>query len=198
MDYETCRSFFFAEPAADTPTPTPFASPSPARRLRDAIEPLACQAIWSKEVADRYVELGLDDWFAAYIWQRTAAMGTPPTLAVTGLGVFSPDAVGPLYERAVAVIPRAEVVRARQEGAGRTVRRLLGDIDADATRVVTGLRRGIDAAHATARPMFSGLSAEWWPEDSSHSSCTRATCCASTAATRTWPSAPSPGSTRSR
>lgn len=166
MDYQTVRDIFFAEPDPDAPTPVPFVSPSPARQLRDAIEPLACQAIWSPEAAQRYVELGLTDWFAAYVWERAAALGTPPTpLAVAGLGVFAPGLAGPLYESAVAVLSRDDVVRVRLEEPGRTVRRLLGDIDADATRVVTALRRGIDAADATARPMFAGLSADPWPAD---------------------------------
>ena len=40
--------------------------------------------------------LGLDDFFAAYVWQRTAALGTPPTaLAVAAIGVFAPHSWGP-------------------------------------------------------------------------------------------------------
>ena len=71
MDFPTARAIFFAPPAEGAPTPVPFTgTPSPARRLRDAIEPLACVSIWSEEAAERYVELGLDDWFAAYVWQR--------------------------------------------------------------------------------------------------------------------------------
>lgn len=167
MDFQTARAFFFAPPDPGAPTPTPFTgTPSPARRLRDAIEPLACVSIWSEEAAERYVELGLDDWFAAYVWERVAALGTPPTpLAVTGMGVWPAEVIGPLYETAAAAIPHDDVVRARIDGAGATLRRRLGDIDTDAGRVVTALRRGIDAAATTARPMFSGLLAEPWPDD---------------------------------
>jgi hypothetical protein len=167
MDFSTARAFFFAPPAPGAPTPIPFTgNPSPARRLRDAIEPLACVSIWSEESAAHYVELGLDDWFAAYVWQRVAALGTPPTpLAVTGLGVWPAEVIGPLYETATAVISRADVIATRIAGAGTTLRRRLGDIDADASRVVTALRRGIDAAPTGARPLFSGMLADPWPED---------------------------------
>jgi hypothetical protein len=167
MDFPTARAIFFAPPAEGAPTPVPFTgTPSPARRLRDAIEPLACVSIWSEEAAQRYVELGLDDWFAAYVWQRVSALGTPPTpLAVTGMGVWPAGLIGQLYEAAAAVIPRDEVIRARVDGAGETLRRRLGDIDDDAARVVAALRRGIDAADSAARPMFSGLSADPWPDD---------------------------------
>lgn len=167
MDFATARAFFFAPPAEGAPVPTPFTgTPSPARRLRDAIEPLACVSIWSEEAAARYVELGLDDWFAAYVWQRVAALGTPPTpLAVSAMGVWPAEVIGPLYETASAAISREDMVAARIEGAGRTLRRRLGDIDADAARVVTALRRGIDAARTGARPIFSGRLAEPWPDD---------------------------------
>ncbi|MGE3287521.1 MAG: hypothetical protein AB7J32_15650 [Pseudonocardia sp.] len=167
MDFATARAFFFAPPAEGAPVPTPFTgTPSPARRLRDAIEPLACVAIWSDEAAARYTELGLDDWFAAYVWQRVAALGTPPTpLAVTAMGVWPAEVIGPLYEAASAVISRDDVVATRITGGGLTLRRRLGDIDADAARVVTALRRGIGAARTGARPMFSGMLADPWPDD---------------------------------
>ncbi len=166
MDYATMRELFFAPPAAPRP-PSPAADHrTAARRLRDAIEPLACQAIWSPEAAEDYTGLGLHDYLAAYVWQRTAALGTPPTaLAVTALGVFAPDLIGPVYEKGVAALSRADVVRIRVDAPGRTVRRELGPIDADAARAVSLLRRGIDAAEATARPLFAGLRAEPWPDD---------------------------------
>ena len=166
MDYHTVREIFFAEPEQVGPPPPATTTASPARRLRDAIEPLACQSIWSEEAADRYVELGLDDWFAAYVWERTAALGTPPTaLAVMAMGVWNADLIGPLFEKAVAAISREDIVATRLTAPGVTVRRLLGNIDAEAAPVVEALRRGIEAADATARPLFAGLTAEPWPED---------------------------------
>jgi hypothetical protein len=166
MDYRTVRGIFFAEPEQVAPTPRAVTTGTPARRLRDAIEPLACQSIWSEEAADRYVELGLDDWFAAYIWERTAALGTPPTaLAVMTMGVWNAELIGPLFEKAVAAISREDVVATRLTAPGATVRRLLGDIDAEAAPVVEALRRGIEAVDAMARPLFAGLTAEPWPED---------------------------------
>jgi len=165
MDLATVKGIFFTEPEAVAPPPPAVVSGSAARRLRDAIEPLACQAIWSQEAADRYVELGLDDWFAAYVWERTAALGTPPSaLAVMAMGVFSPDLIAPLFDSAVAAISREDIVAARQTAPGATVRRLLGDIAAEAEPVVAALRRGVEAADGTARPLFTGLRAEPWPD----------------------------------
>jgi len=165
MDYRTVRAIFFAEPKPGAPPPLAITTGTPARRLRDAIEPLACQSIWSQEAAERYVELGLDDWFAAYIWERTAALGTPPTaLAVMAMGVWNPELIGPLFDKAVAAISQQDIVAVRLTAPGATVRRLLGDIEAEAGPVIKALRRGIDA-DATARPLFAGLTAEPWPQD---------------------------------
>src|SRR5919205_3016204 len=146
MDYRTVRAIFFAEPKPGAPPPLATTTGTPARRLRDAIEPLACQSIWSEEAAERYVELGLDDWFAAYIWERTAALGTPPTaLAVMAMGVWNADLIGPLFDKAIAAISQQDIVAVRLTAPGATVRRLLGDIEAEAAPEVEALRRGIEA-----------------------------------------------------
>lgn len=166
MDYLTMRGLFFAAPDEERPPPPAAARRSPARRLRDAIEPLACQSIWSPECAEGYAALGLDDYFAAYVWQRTAALGAPPTpLAVMALGVFTADLIGPQYEAGAAALSSADVARVRRDAPGVAVRRVLGDIDGAAGRAVTALRRGLDAADRTARPLFTGLAAEPWPAD---------------------------------
>jgi len=166
IDYTTVRALFFAMPDKER-APAPAARHrSAARLLRDAIEPLACQSIWSPESAEGYQMLGLDDFFAAYVWQRTAALGTPPTaLAVAAIGVFAPALVGPRYETGIAALSSQDVSRIRREAPGVTVRRVLGDIDDEARPVVAALRRGLAEADATARPMFAGLAAEPWPDD---------------------------------
>jgi hypothetical protein len=167
VDYTTMRGLFFAPPDRPRPADPPAArEPSPARALRDAMEPLACLSIWSPEAAEGYARLGLDDYFAAYVRERTAPLGTPPTpVAVMALGVFAPELVGPQYEVGIATVPLADLVRVRIDAPGATLRRLLGDVDAEATPMVRALRRGIDAADRTARPLFTGLTAEPWPAD---------------------------------
>ncbi len=166
MDYLSVREIFFAPPDRLVPPPPAVTSGTPARRLRDAMEPLACQSIWSAEAAEGYLDLGLEEWFPAYIWERTSALGNPPTaLAVMAMGVWNPELIGPLFEQAVATISHDDVVAVRITGPGQTVRRLLGDIDAEAAAVVAALRRGIEAAETTARPLFTGLTAEPWPDD---------------------------------
>jgi hypothetical protein len=81
------------------------------------------------------------------------------------------DLVTPVVEKGVAALSREDAVRVRLDAPGRTVRRQLGDIDidididAEAARAVAGLRPGIDAADRTARPLFTGLAADYWPDD---------------------------------
>jgi hypothetical protein len=166
MDYAAAYDVFFAKPEREGPPPPAVSAPSPARRLRDAVEPLAVQAIFSREAADRYAELGLDNWLAAYVWQRVAGLGNPPaTLVVSVLGVFEPTAVAALYAEARGALARDDVIETRLSAPAATVRRLLGDLDAEAAPVVAVLRRGLAAADATARPLFAGLSGQPWPED---------------------------------
>ena len=170
MDFRTMRGLFFAPPDAPRPPPPAAASPSRARALRDAIEPLACLSIWSPEAALDYAALGLEDYFAAYVWQRVAPLGTPPEpLAVAALGVFDGDLIGPQYTLGTAAVDRDALVAVRLAAPGRTLRRVLGDdlpdLDRDAAAAVVALRRGIDAADRTARPLFAGLLAEPWPDD---------------------------------
>jgi hypothetical protein len=166
MDYAAAHEVFFAEPARQGPPPPAVNAPSPARRLRDAVEPLAVQVIFSREAADRYAELGLDNWLAAYVWQRVAGLGNPPaTLVASVLAVFEPTAIAALYAEARGALARDDVIEIRLSAPAATVRRLLGDLDAEAAPVVAVLRRGLAAADATARPLFAGLSGQPWPED---------------------------------
>uniref|UniRef100_UPI00406BCDDD helix-turn-helix domain-containing protein n=1 Tax=Pseudonocardia pini TaxID=2758030 RepID=UPI00406BCDDD len=98
MDYASMRAFFFADPDGPRPEPPAARRPSAPRALRDAIEPLACLSIWSPEAAADYAELGLDDYFAAYVRERTAPLGDPPAeVVVMALGVFAADLLGPPY-----------------------------------------------------------------------------------------------------
>ncbi|WP_214403492.1 hypothetical protein [Pseudonocardia lacus] len=47
MDYATVRQAFFGRAPTPSVTPEVVVSGSPARRLRDALEPLAMHAVWS-------------------------------------------------------------------------------------------------------------------------------------------------------
>lgn len=49
---------------------------SPARHLRDAVEPMATVGWWSQAAGDEFSAVGLD-FFGGYVWGRAAA---PPPM----------------------------------------------------------------------------------------------------------------------
>ena len=60
MDYETAVQVFFQPAPEGTPTPYPVAKASPARRLRDACEPLGIHAAWSRRTNERLADRQAD------------------------------------------------------------------------------------------------------------------------------------------
>lgn len=166
MDYEAALEAFYQPSPADAPTPEPVAAGGPARRLRDAFEPVAMHAVWSRGTYDALSSLGLN-FLTGYVWGRASGMGEPAAaVVVSAFACFEPGLVTSLYEEARGKVSRADLVTARDESTSRSLARVLGDAgvaDADVTRVVGVLRRAIDAADGTGRPLFSGLASQPWP-----------------------------------
>ncbi len=88
MTYDDIAAIFLApltEPIAE-----PDVAPTPARRLRDALEPIATQGWWSRPAGEGLTALGVD-FFPGYVWGRAAALGTPTASVVAAtFGVFEP------------------------------------------------------------------------------------------------------------
>ncbi|WP_143425116.1 SCO6745 family protein [Geodermatophilus pulveris] len=163
MDYATARTVFLSPPA--DPRPPSRLPDTPARRLRDAAEPLATISFWSRSVNERYAALGLD-FLTGYVWGRAAPMGEPSApVVVAAFGVFEPGLIGSLYDQARGVASREQVLAAREEGSVDSLRALLGG--ADVTDAVALLRRGTDAVAGdlAGRPLFAGLVSLPWPTD---------------------------------
>jgi len=106
MDYAEVREAFFQ--LRDTAAPEPGTSvwQSPARRLRDAIEPIATICYWSEPAYDAYATLGLD-FLQGYVWSRGCVLGEPDG------GVVAAD------RRARLVPARPVQARVRLSGAAR-------------------------------------------------------------------------------
>ena len=166
MDYEAALEVFFQPSPADAPPPRAVAEGGPARRLRDAYEPVAMHAVWSRQTNEALAALGLN-FLTGYVWGRASGMGEPaPAVVVSSFACFEPGLVSTLYEEGRGKVGRAELVAARDESTTRSLRAVLADVDdADVDRVVGVLRRGVDAADGTGRPLFSGLASQPWPED---------------------------------
>ena len=163
VDYEQARTVFLSPPAGERP-PTRLPD-TPARRLRDAAEPIATISFWGRPVNQRFADLGLN-FLTGYVWARSAPMGEPSApVVVAAFGVFEPGLITSLYEEARGITPRATILAAREEGAVESLRELLPD--ADVTGAVKQLRQATDvaAADVAGRPLFAGLVSLPWPAD---------------------------------
>jgi len=161
MDYETALEVFYAPspPGAAPPPPTTH----PARRLRDAMEPVAMHAVWSRQTYDALAALGLN-FLTGYVWGRASGLGEPaPAVVASAFAAFEPGLITALYEEGRGKVGWAELMETRVRATSASLRQVLGD--ADVSGAVSTLRRGIDAADGTGRPLFSGLASQPWPED---------------------------------
>jgi len=133
---------------------TSLVQPTPARRLRDALEPLAAQGFMGAR--DDLKALGLR-FIQGYVWGRAAALGEPaPPVVVSAFGVFEPTFLVQAYDDARAIASRDDVLAARAAGASRQLASILGN-EPDVERLSSTLRAAFDGVSATARPLFAGL-----------------------------------------
>src|SRR5438270_507861 len=108
-------------------------------------------------------KLGLK-FFTGYVWGKAAALGEPPTAVVASVfGSLEPGVIAAAYEEGRRQCGRAGMMAAREEATIESLTEILGG--ADVTEIVDVLRRGIEAANGTGRPLFSGLRSLGWPTD---------------------------------
>jgi hypothetical protein len=164
MDYAEAREAFFQVRDAGAPAAGTAGWRSPARRLRDAIEPIATICYWSEPAYDAYAACGLD-FLQGYVWSRACVLGEPDRgVVAAAFGVFEPGLIGQLYAAARATCGLAEIRAAREAGAVAALRAALGTPERAAE--VTGvLRRGTQAADTAGRALFAGLAGLPWPAD---------------------------------
>ena len=161
MDYTETQAAFF--------TPRPDAEPgagwtSPARRLRDALEPLAGVSFWAKPAYDAYAALGLD-FLTGYVWSRSSVLGqAEPSVVAATFGVFEPAAVAGLLGAAREACSLEQVRGAREEGASAALREVLPDEPALASTTEL-LLTAARAADVVGRPLFAGAVGQPVPGD---------------------------------
>lgn len=162
MDYDTAVQVFFQPTPANAPTPHPVAHARPARRLRDACEPLAMHPVWSRLTNERLAARGLN-FLTSYVWGRASALGEPPaSLVAAAFAAFEPHLVTGVYEEGRNQLGRAELLAIREEATTTSLQHVLGS--ADVSFAVATLRRGLAAADGTGRALFAGLQARPWPD----------------------------------
>jgi hypothetical protein len=166
MEYDDLAAYFLIPPA--TPVPAPAVPATPARRLRDALEPVATIGWWSREASESAGALGLD-FFSAYVWGRAAGLGADvaPLVVASAFGVFEPGMIGTVLTSARATASHQAILQARQAGAAGGL--AAATETAIEVSTVTALGQRLLAALAdldgAGRPLFSGLRSLAVPSD---------------------------------
>lgn len=165
MDYDEVVAAFF-HPSPEGLVPPPVVGASPARRLRDALEPIAMHAVWSRRTNERLAGLGLD-FFAGYVWGRAAALGEPTAgVVVSSFAVFEPAMLAAAYEHGRTACSRDDLLAARSESTIESLHDVLGGVDvAPIADRLAGAVTILASASVAGRPLFAGLVEQPWPED---------------------------------
>ena len=161
MDYSEAREAFFQpRPGAQEGT----GWDSPARRLRDAVEPLATVSFWAEPAYDRYAALGLD-FLTGYVWSRSSVLGPAgPGVVAAAFGVFEPGAVAGLLQAARDACTLEQVREAREQGAAAALREVIGDAEG-LHDVLAALREAAVCADVAGRPLYAGALDQPFPQD---------------------------------
>jgi hypothetical protein len=162
MDYAAAVEIFFAPAPDDVATPAVVAAATPARRLRDALEPIAMHDVWSASVNATMAEHGLD-FLEQYVVGRGAPMGEPSGAVVAAaFGVFEPGVIAGLWDAGCAKLAPKDMRALRDRVAGESLRATIGSAASEAAvaAVAEVLERAVDAVDGTGRPLFSGLRAQ--------------------------------------
>jgi hypothetical protein len=146
-----------------------------ARRLRNAVEPVAAGVYFAPEAHAAYEALGFEgspvsaDGVArpelkSYFTSRGACMGqVPGEVVAAAFGVFNPKVVVPAVAAGWQIASREAILQAREQGATAMLQRVLGKQPEGLGRVTELLRRAADAAPWAGRPIYAGLRSLGFP-----------------------------------
>lgn len=138
-------------------------APTPGRRLRDLVEPLAANVYFAPEAHEKYKALGLK-YIPAYFRSRSACMGdVSAEVVVATFGVFNPTIVVSAMADARPKASVTDILAARVEGASAGLTRILGEAPDGLARATELLRRGADAATVEGHPICAGLKSLGFP-----------------------------------
>ncbi|MEJ2861974.1 SCO6745 family protein [Actinomycetospora flava] len=162
MDFAEARSVFCRPRTGPVADPT--AAATPARRLRDAIEPLAMVTVWSDPAAEESGAAGLD-FLGGYVGGRASVLGDAEgSVVAAAFAVFEPGLVGGLWDQAREACPVADLRAMRERAGTAALRTVLADVgEAEIDAVVETLRVALDPADVIGRPLYAGMSTLPWP-----------------------------------
>lgn len=155
MQYDDAVAAFFPARPAGTVLPEAVQLGGPARRLRDAAEPIATHAIWSRRVNEAQAALGLD-FLSGYVWGRAAALGVPtPGVAASAFAWFEPGLVGRTLQAGQAAVSRDRLLEVRHRATSASLADVLAG--QDHAPVADRLLAAARTLPTAGRPLFSGL-----------------------------------------
>lgn len=162
MNYDDVIAAFF-QPSPAGAEARPSREPSAARRLRDAMEPIAMHSVWSRRTNEAQAALGLD-FMTGYVMGRAALMGQPePGVVTAAFAVFEPSLVQGVYDEGRRLCRRDELWATRTASTVASLTDVLAGADVGAT--ADALQNAVSSAPMAGRPLFSGLVGQEWPDD---------------------------------
>lgn len=156
MEYDAVAAHFLL-PAETTP-PAPTLPDTPARRLRDAMEPIATIGWWSREAAEAVTGLG-HDFFDGYVWGRAASLGADVSapVVVAAFGWFEPSLLTAVFDHGRSISSRDAVLDARSAGATAGLIAATVGVPEETIDVVAGMLDMLDGLDGSGRPLFAAL-----------------------------------------
>jgi hypothetical protein len=147
-----------------------------ARRLRNAVEPVAAGVYFAPEAHAAYAALGFKaspavgkdginrPEMTSYFTSRGACMGqVPGEVVAAAFGCFNPKVVVPGVAAGWQITDRETILEAREQGATAMLERVLGEKPEGVDRVTDLLRRAADAAPWAGHGVHSGLRSLGFP-----------------------------------
>lgn len=138
-----------------------------SRELWRVIEPYHQLAYRSPEAVEAYSAIGVVEPQHQYFGSRLAALGPiGPKVAVAVLYGFAPSYVERAIPAVWTIAAPAAISAARAQGAGATLRRVLGDavVDGTGTAEAAGIARAmVDALDLAGRPVAAAHAELPWP-----------------------------------
>jgi hypothetical protein len=140
----------------------PITTDSPARRLRDALEPIATHAFRSTSSRQAIEDLGLPP-ASVYVCGRAAVLGGATTeVVIATFAWFDPARIRYPYEAGIAASDWTAIHAARSWGASETLRDIVSDDPTDAADL---LADAVAAASQSGRPLFAARRGRGRPRD---------------------------------
>ena len=136
---------------------------SPARLLRDALEPVAAHAFWSIATRQAMAQLGLSGT-SAYVRGRAAALGAAAApVVISAFAWFEPGLIESAYQAGPAELTPADISRTRSTATGASLRAVRPD--ADVSWLADKLAAATAAGSSPGRCLFSARRAQIPPSD---------------------------------